>query len=124
MYNGVHEPQTVPFELMREVELSASLATHPMKRRSSAIFLLVIVNLGLLAALLSECFELPPAYAQPGGRGADYLCVTAKPAGQSYDVLYLLDPSAHRLHAMYPSSPPAKKLTRTEPRDLKKDFDK
>ncbi len=104
--------------------MSAELSGIPSKRGPSAIFLLVILNLTLLAALLAACFELPGAYAQPGGRGGEFLCVTAKPASQAYDVLYVLDPAAHKLHAMYPAMAPAKQLSRAAPRDLKKDFAK
>jgi len=85
---------------------------------------LIVLNVCLLAALLSVCFRLPGAYAQAGARGADYLCVTAKPAGQSYDVLYMLDPAAHKLHAFYPGLPQSKQLSHAEPRDLKADFGK
>ena len=100
-----------------------SIGTRPATKRS-AITALIVANLCLLAALLSVCFSLPIAYAQPGGRGGEYVCVTAKPASQSYDVLYVLDSAAHKLHAFYPSLPPNKQLTQVEPRDLKKDFGK
>ena len=50
--------------------------------------------------------------------------MTAKPAGQSYDVLYMLDPAAHKLHAFYPGLPQTKQLSHAEPRDLKADFGK
>jgi hypothetical protein len=100
-----------------------SIETRPATKRS-AITALIVANLCLLAALLSVCFSLPIAYAQPGGRGGEYVCVTAKPASQSYDVLYVLDPAAHKLHAFYPGLPQSKQLAQTEPRDLKKDFGK
>lgn len=90
--------------------------------KHSLITLLIAANLCLLAALLSGVVTLPASYAQGGGRGAEYLCVTAKPAGQGYDVLYLLDPTAQQLHAFYPGLPQNKQLSRAEPRDLKKDF--
>ena len=92
--------------------------------KRSLIGALIVVNVCFLAALLSVCFRLPGAYAQAGARGADYLCVTAKPAGQSYDVLYVLDPAAQRLHAFYPGLPQTKQLSHAEPRDLKADFGK
>lgn len=92
--------------------------------KRAAITALIVANVCLAAALLSACFSLPVARAQPGGRGGEYVCVTAKPAGQTYDVLYVLDPAAHRLHAFYPGLPQSKQLSRAEPRDLKKDFDK
>ena len=103
--------------------MSETLGTRPTTKRF-AITVLVVANLCLLAALLSVCFSLPMARAQPGGRGGEYVCVTAKPAGQTYDVLYVLDPAAHKLHAFYPGLPQSKQLSRAEPRDLKKDFDK
>lgn len=90
--------------------------------KGSLISALIVVNLCLLAALLSACFALPSAYAQPGGRGGEYLCVTAKPAGQTYEVLYVLDPATHSLHAFYPGLPQSRLFSKTEPRDLKKDF--
>lgn len=93
-----------------------------MGPKRSLITVLIAANLCLLAALLSVCFALPVTYAQGGGRGADYLSVTAKPAGQTYDVLYVLDATAQQLHAFYPGLPQNRQLTRAEPRDLKKDF--
>jgi len=99
------------------------MGTRPTTKRF-AITVLIFANLCLFAALLSVCFSLPNAYAQPSGRGGEYVCVTAKPASQSYDVLYVLDPAAHKLHAFYPGLPQSKQLNRAEPRDLKKDFGK
>lgn len=93
--------------------------TNPKR---SLITALIVANLCLLMALLSVFLTLPTTYAQGGGRGVDYLCVTAKPAGQSYDVLYVLDPAAQQLHAFYPGSPQNKQLLRAESRDLKIDF--
>lgn len=101
--------------------MSDTLGTRPATKRF-AITVLIVANLCLVAALLSACFALPATYAQGGGRGVDYLCVTAKPAGQTYDVLYVLDPTAQQLHAFYPGLPQNKQLSRAEPRDLKKDF--
>jgi len=93
--------------------------TNPKR---SLITTLILANLCLLVALLSAFRALPTTYAQGGSRGVDYLCVTAKPAGQSYDVLYVLDPTAQQLHAFYPGSPQNKQLLRAESRDLKIDF--
>ena len=90
--------------------------------KRSLITSLIVANLCLLAALISVFFTLPITYAQGGGRGGDYLCVTAKPAGQSYDVLYVLEPTTQQLHAFYPGSPQSKQLSHAESRDLKKDF--
>jgi len=91
-------------------------------RKRSAVVLLAGLNVILLLALLTPRLGSPAAFAQPGPRGPGYLCVTAKPAGQTYDVLYLLDPAAQKLHAFYPGLPQNRQLTRAEPRDLKKDF--
>ena len=86
------------------------------------IALLVVINVVLLFALLGFHDSLPSAMAQVGGRGSDYLCVTAKPSGQAYDVLYVLDSASHKLHAFYPSPPPGNKMLKSEPRDIRKDF--
>lgn len=103
--------------------MSDTLVTRPATKRA-AITALIVANLCFAAALLSACFSLPTTYAQGGGRGGEYVCVTAKPAGQTFDVFYVLDSAAHRLHAFYPGLPQSKQLTRAELRDLKKDFDK
>ncbi len=103
--------------------MNDSHRARPVTKRA-AITALIVANLCLAAALLSARFSLPLANAQPGRGGGEYVCVTAKPAGQSYDVLYVLDPAAHKLHAFYPGLPQSKQLSRAEPRDLKKDFDK
>ena len=84
--------------------------------------LLAGLNLVLVLALLSVNNSLPAARAQAGGRGGEYLCVTAKPAGQAYDVLYVLDQASNKLHAFYPASPPSKQMLKAEPRDVRKDF--
>lgn len=84
--------------------------------------LLIGLNLVLVLALLSVNNSLPAAWAQGGGRAGEYLCVTAKPAGQAYDVLYVLDQAAHKLHAFYPGQPPSKQMLKAEPRDVRKDF--
>src|SRR3989304_4362452 len=103
--------------------MSDILETKQTTKRS-AITALIVVNLCLLTALLSVCFSLPIAYAQPGGRGGEYVCVTAKPASQSYVVLYVLDPAAHKLHAFYPGLPQSKQLSHAEPRALTAEFGK
>jgi hypothetical protein len=90
--------------------------------KRSWIVILVGVNLLLLGSLLLEGYSLPSALAQSGVRGGEFICVTAKPAGQIYDVLYVLDLPSHKLHGFYPSLPQSKQLTHAEPRDLKKDF--
>ncbi len=92
--------------------------------KRTIIVLLVGINVLLAAALLFSVAALPTARAQIGARPGELLCVTAKPAGQSYDVLYMLDISTHRLHAFYPASPQSRRLTSAQPRDLLADFGK
>ena len=93
-----------------------------MHARRSLIVLLVAANLLLLAALVFEIDSTPAAYAQSGARPGDFVCVTAKAAGQSYDVLYVLDVRARKLFSFYPTSAQRNQLAPTAPRDLVKDF--
>ena len=93
-----------------------------MLTKRTLVVLLVVANLILGAALLTSTTSLPPAFAQAGLRSGEFLCVTAKPSGQSYDVLYVLDVPSRQLHAFYPGLPQSKNLTQAQPRDLSKDF--
>ncbi len=95
---------------------------HAMKR--GLIVLLAMVNAVLVMALLAACGLLPAAIAQPPARvgGGNYLCVTAKAPGQSYDVVYLLDQASRQLHALYPPQGSGRQLTRAPSRDLQADF--
>ncbi len=90
--------------------------------KRSVIAILVGVNLILLGALMMQSYALPAAFGQGGGRPGDFVCVTAKAAGQTYDVLYVLDVPARKLYGFYPPSGQAKRLTTAPPRDLAKDF--
>jgi len=92
----------------------------PMKRLT--IVALVGVNIALFAALLFQTLSLPRAIAQAGAPRGGFVTVTAKPAGRSYEVLYLLDVSARQLHALYPSVQLRNQLVAVAPRDLAKDF--
>ncbi len=74
-----------------------------MFTKRSLIVLLVGANLFLLALLLFGSYSLPAAYAQAGGRAGDFSLVTAKAAAQNYDVVYVLDRPARKLHAFYPT---------------------
>lgn len=93
-----------------------------VKGKRAGIALLLVINFALLLALITFHNSFPSAMAQAGGRGGEYLCVTAKPSGQAYDVLFVLDPASHKLHGFYPAPPPAKQMLRSEPRDVRKDF--
>ena len=91
-----------------------------MFTKRCVLVILVGANLLFLAALLIGSYSLPAAYAQGSARPGDFACVTAKAAGQSYDVLYVLDLPARKLYALYPTQ--SKRLMTAPPRDLAKDF--
>ena len=95
-----------------------------MFTKRSMIVMLVGLNLFLLAVLLFGSYSLPAAYAQVGARPGDFACVTAKVAGQTYDVLYVLDVPSRKLYAFYPTGGHTNQLAATQPRDLAKDFDR
>ncbi|MEK6676476.1 MAG: hypothetical protein AABZ47_12595 [Planctomycetota bacterium] len=94
-----------------------------MVRKQSLVTLLVIANAVLLLALISQNSWLASAWAQArGSGGGDYVCVTAKANGQSYDVLYVLDSDQKRLHAFFPPNIQTRELVYAQSRDLKQDF--
>lgn len=93
-----------------------------MKTKQSVIVLLSLVNLVLLVTLVLGSYSTPTAFAQGGARPGDFISVTAKAAGQSYDVLYVLDVRDRKLFGFYPSAPPRSTLVATAPRDLTLDF--
>ena len=86
------------------------------------ISVLVALNLILLAVLCLSSYSVPKAMAQIPGRGAAFVTATANIAGQSYDVLYVLDAEKRQLHAFYPPSVQNKQLVYGGLRDLKADF--
>ena len=94
-----------------------------MFAKRSMIVMLVGLNLLLLAVLMLGSYSLPTAYAQVGARPGDFACVTAKVAGQTYDVLYVLDVPSRKLYAFYPTGGHTNQLAATQPRDLAQDFD-
>jgi hypothetical protein len=75
-----------------------------MFRKRSIIVILAGLNLLLLGLLVAGTYSLPAAMAQSGGRSGDFVNVTAKAKGQNYDVVYLLDVPAQKLHAFYPAN--------------------
>ncbi len=93
-----------------------------MFTKRSVIALLVGLNLFLLAALVMESVPAPAAFGQAGARAGDFVCVTAKAGGQTYDVLYILDVPGRKLHALYPPSQRERQVVPARPRDLDKDF--
>ncbi len=95
-----------------------------MNAKRSLIAFLAGVNLLLLALLVSYVAPLPTAHAQMGRGGGGYICATAKPSGRTFEVLYMIDLAARKLHAFYPASPQSRQFGHSEPRDLDKDFGK
>ena len=93
-----------------------------MHTKRSVVTALVGLNVLLLGLLLAGSLSLPTAYAQSKGGSGEFLCVTAKVAGQGYDALYLLDRSRRRLHAFYPKSVQSRKYSYGSSRDLAADF--
>ena len=93
-----------------------------MKAKQSAIGVLVAVNLLLLAALVMGSLSLPTAIAQIGGAGGGFACVTAKAAGQTYYVLYVVDVATTQMYGFYPVPGRKHRLATSQPRDLTADF--
>ena len=86
------------------------------------ITLLVVVNLLLLAALIIGNYPPATARAQVVGGPGQFVSVTGKTAGQTGDVLYLLDVPERKLYAFHPSPTQRDRLVPTAPRDLAQDF--
>lgn len=84
--------------------------------------MLVAVNLLLLVALVMGSLSLPTAIAQIGGGAGGFACVTAKAAGQTYDVLYVVDVATKQLYGFYPVRGQKNPLVTSKPRDLAADF--
>ena len=93
-----------------------------MYTKRSLITGLVGFNLLLLILLVLSSYSSPSVLAQGGGNRGSFITVTAKASGQSYDVLYVLDVSSRKLHALYPSSARSRKYLHTPYRDLVSDF--
>ena len=93
-----------------------------MFSKRALIVLLIGINVLLFVALVVGSYSLPTAYAQVSPSGSRLVCVTAKAAGRSYDVLYTVDFPTHRMYAFYPSGGRTERLLATPPRDLPKDF--
>jgi len=93
-------------------------------RKSTLIVLLAGANAFLLAMLIALAYSPPAAFAQaPSGRAGDFSCVSAKPANQSEDVVYILDRPQHRLHTYYTTGNGRNlKYSYGGFRDLRKDF--
>ena len=88
--------------------------------------LLAGVNVVLALCLIAQVVAPAAARAQgrSAGRAGDLVCVTAKAAGQGFDVLYVLDLPTRKLHAFYPPAAKPNTLVHAPSRDLKADFDR
>lgn len=94
-----------------------------MLSKRSWMVILTGVNLFLLALLSLASYKPSTALAQTrGARPGDFLCVTAKAQGQAFDVVYVLDRPAQKLHAFYPTGVLKKQHAHGGFRDLKADF--
>ena len=90
--------------------------------KRTIVVMLAGLNLFFLALMIAGSTSPPAAYAQKGGRAGEFSCVTAKAAGQSYDVVYILDRPGRKLHALFPTAGRGKKFEYAQFRDLDKDF--
>jgi len=86
------------------------------------IVLLLGLNAVLFLALAARMMRPASAFAQSGAKPGDFLSFTAKVAGQSYDMLYILDVPARKLYGFYPTGGGTSRLVASPPRDLAKDF--
>ncbi len=94
-----------------------------MLTKRSLVVLLTGLNVLLLIILLIGSYSLPAVYAQVGGgRPGDWLAVTAKPQGQAYEALYLLNRQDDKLYVLYPTNVRQKHYKTAAFRDLKRDF--
>jgi len=91
-----------------------------MSKRSIMVGL-VAVNLVLLTALVFTTTELPAAYAQPGAVKGSFATITSR-VDANTDALFLLDGTAHRLHAFVPDRRQGGRLNYINFRNLKPDF--
>jgi len=90
--------------------------------RNSIFVFLVGINLLLLAVLLVGSYSLPAAQAQTTMAAGKFVAVTAAVDSQHYEVLYVLDLSARKLHALAPINVQTKRLEYLDTRDLEVDF--
>ena len=93
-----------------------------MLHKRSLIGLLVVANLVLVLALVVSSYQLPQALAQRAGFGGNYIAATAKASGQSFETLFLLDTTGHRLLAVYQSATHRGQWDYSPARDLNADF--
>lgn len=90
--------------------------------KQSLIVFLVGVNLLLACALVLGGYTPPAAQAQTGGSVGNYVAATAAADGQQFEVLYVVDLGARKLHAFVPDNIMTKRLQHVDVRDLQADF--
>ncbi len=97
-----------------------------MRGKSTIVTLLAGVNILLALCLIAQVVTPAAVRAQTksAGRAGDFICVTAKAAGQGFDVLYTLDLPTRKLHAFFPPAAKPRTMVHVQPRDLKADFDR
>lgn len=93
-----------------------------MLTKRSWIVLLGGLNVVLGGLLVAGLVSLPQAHAQGGARPGDLITVTANAGNRNYDVLFMLDVPARKLHAFYPANPQQRTIEHAPPRDLAVDF--
>ena len=93
-----------------------------MLSKRALVTFLAFINVFLLGLVLATAVSMPSARANSGRAGGPYACVTAQPAGVSYDVLYMLDTNNRKLYAFHPSNAQGTRIAQVQPRDLGKDF--
>ena len=94
-----------------------------MKKKHSVIAALAALNVALVWLLIAQAAPMPTAMAQAArAGGGGYVCATARAAGRTYEVLYMIDLATRRLHTFYPDR--GKLIFTAVPRDLEKDFGK
>jgi len=94
-----------------------------MKPKRFLLTVLIGLNALLAVSLWGTLDPSSRAYgltARPG----QMLCVTAKVAGQEYDLLWVVDTASRKLFAFYPQPGRAAHLVPAPPRDLAKDFNR
>ncbi len=95
-----------------------------MLNKKSVIVALVGLNMVLLLLLLVQTgtLALPRAMALAGGKAGNVAVVTAKPSGQSFDVVYVVDQATDQLIAFAPVNIQNGQYKHLGTRDLAKDF--
>jgi len=95
-----------------------------MLNKKAVIVALAGLNVVLLFVLLiqSGMMALPRALAAGGSRPGNVAVVTAKPSGQSFDIVYVVDQASNQLIAFAPINIQNGQYKHMGTRDLAKDF--